>query len=353
LANQWAAVLTGQSLGDYRLNHVLGEGAFGVVFEARHLTTASRVAVKVLAPSSQAEAVNDFENEGVLLRRLNECSGVVNFIDGGVGKIDLVAQGGLAVSLDVHYHAMTLASGSLNELSEDPGSRSQLAWDERIRLWRSIVKSLMQMHQYGVVHRDLKCSNCLLLVRKNETRVRFGDLGRARDLNVTAMRPPIEYVTGRGDRRFAPPEALFWQGGSTDEDFLAADYYGLGSLLVELATGQPMTAIAIGDVRNALEEGRQNFHHGIRRDLRTLNLRFRNAIAAVVAEFPKAIQEDARVVLQCLCHPEPSERLARAPYARDRMSRDKLAWILRRADIMMHRLEIDIREERRRERLSA
>lgn len=353
MSSQWVPILTGQRLGDYKLESHRGDGAFGVVFEAVNTVTGSRVALKVLAPSSHPTATTDFENEGVLLRQLNGCSGVVTYIDGGVGQIEVVAPGDIKVPLEFRYHVLALASGSLDELLLNPVSRSQLGWDERLRLWRHMIKSLKQMHHYGVVHRDLKCSNCLLLISKNETRVRFGDLGRAKDLNVPLTMPAIEYVTGRGDRRHAAPEALFFQSGTGRDDFLAADYYGLGSLLVELITGQPMTALAIGDIGGALEEGREDFRLGIRRDLSTLNLKFRNVIGSVVAQLPKSIRQDATVVLTNLCRPEPMERLALTPYRRDMKSRDKLDWILRRADIMIHRLEIELREQQRRERASA
>lgn len=323
------------------------------MFEGVNEATGSRVAVKVLTPGRGSAAVIDFENEGLLLKQLNPCDGSINFIDGGVDQIELTGPGGILVPLDVHYHVLTLASGSLDELILDPDSRSRLGWDERFRLWRHMVKSLMQLHQYGVVHRDLKCSNCLLLLSKNDTRVRFGDLGRAKDVNLPPSRALEEYVKGRGDLRFAPPEALYWQGGPTRDDFLAADYYGLGSLLIELITGQPITGLAIGDLRSALDVGSEDFRLGRRRDLGNLQSKYRAVIAAVVAELPKSVQQDAVVVLTSLCHPEPAERLARAPYSRDRLSRDKLAWVLRRADIMVRRLEIDIRAERRRERISA
>lgn len=348
--NPWIAILTSQSLGKYQLEHNLGEGNFGVVFEAVHLVTGARFAVKVLTPTSDVGAVADFQNEGVLLKQLNPCAGVINFIDGGVHPFEVYGPGGTPVPIDLRYHVMTQASGSLDELILDPVLRSRTGWGERLKLWRSMVKAIMQMHQHGVAHRDLKCGNCLMNVAKNETRIRFGDLGRAKDLTLPAAHAPEDYLMGRGDLRFAPPESLLWQGGASKEDFLAADYYGLGSLLVELITGQSMTGMAIGDFRAAFHQGQQDFLMGRRRDLSTLNLRYRDVIAEIVDQLPQAIQADASTVLSSLCHPEPAERLARSPYSRDRVSRDKLAWILRRADIMIRRIEIETRQSISRER---
>lgn len=347
-AQLWIPVLTGQSVGGYVLGDFLGEGGFGLVFEAVDGVTGRAAAVKVLTRPSELEAVTDFENEGDLLRRLASCKGVVNVFISGTHAIPAFAPGGNPMPpVQVRYHALSRAQGSLDELLEDPVLRAQLSWIERLRLWRRAVKCVMQMHQQGVVHRDLKSSNCLLLVRKGKTQILLGDFGRGRDLRLQASKPPDVYLMGRGDFRFAPPEALFWQGGMTDDDFLAADYYGLGSLLAELIGGQPMTALAIGDVRGALVAGFADFQAGIRRDLASLKHKYRTVAAELVAELPRSIRDDAVVILDVLCNPEPAERLSGAPFSRDRAARDKLAWVLRRVDIMIRRLEIQARDDRR------
>lgn len=310
--------------------------------------------MKVLTRPSELQAVVDFENEGELLRRLKPCKGVVNVLDTGVHSIPALAPDGSPMPpVEVRFHALTRAEGSLDELLEDPSIRSQMSWEERLRLWRRAVKCVMQMHQHGVVHRDLKSSNCLLLVRGGVTRVLLGDFGRAKDLKLDPTKPLEAYLRGQGDFRFAPPEALFWQGGITEDDFVAADFYGLGSLLVELITGQSISALAIGDIVGALAVGFADFQAGRHRDLSSLKLKYRSVVSEIAAELPLSVQADATVVLNILCNPEPSERLKGATFSRDRASREKLAWVLRRADIMIHRLEIEARADRRRQKATA
>jgi serine/threonine protein kinase len=353
-AQLWIPVLAGQSVGGYVLGAFLGEGGFGLVFEAVDGATGRVAAVKVLTRPSEPEAVTDFENEGELLRRLELCKGVVDVFTSGTHSIAVTTPGGAPMPpVQIRFHALTRAQGSLDELLEDPAVRAQLPWIERLRLWRRAVKCVMQMHQHGVVHRDLKSSNCLLLIRKGITRIRLTDFGRARDLKLHATKAPEAYLVGRGDFRFAPPEALFWQGGMSNDDFVAADYYGLGSLLAELIGGQPMTALAIGDVRDALSIGFADFQAGRRRDLASLRLKYRSVVSELVAELPHSIQADAAVILNVLCSPEPTDRLRGAPFSRDRAAREKLAWVLRRADIMIHRLEIEARNDRLRQKETA
>ncbi|GAA1059124.1 protein kinase domain-containing protein [Agromyces bracchium] len=340
----WVAILTGQNFGPYTLERFLGAGTFGLVFEAVNHSTNGRFAVKVLIPGANAEAILDFQNEGILLQQLNSCEGVIGYVDGDVHHIDMCTGiAGVIVPMAVHYHVLTMASGSLDELISNPVARARLGWIEKLKIWRSAVKALHQMHLRAVAHRDLKSSNCLLMIRQNQTHARWADLGRAKDMRSPASRAPVEYLHGRGDMRFAPPEYLYLQGGSAAEDFIAADYYGLGSLLVELISGHPMSSLALGDIRAILTEAELDLIAGRRRDLSSLDLKFRKVIADLVEVLPRSIQVDVKVLLSTLCHPVAKARLTRSPYRRDRLNRDGLEWILRRVDILIKRLEIEHR----------
>ncbi len=324
-----------------------------MVFEASSKTTGASVAVKVLLPQADTESVLDFENEGVLLRQLNPVEGVITYIDGGIENIDLHSAVGITVQVPVRYHVLAAASGSVDELILDPLQRSRLAWSERLRFWRDAILATRQMHAHGIAHRDLKCSNCLVMVSGAKSRLKLADLGRGKDLNAARTRPAEHYLAGRGDLRFAPPECLFLQAGPYAEHFLAADYYGLGSVLVELATGHPLTSLAMGDFRPVMQGAQADRAAGVHRDLSGLELRFRNVLLTVVDTMPKSIREDALVLLAALCQPVPEKRLPGSPFARDRQSKDPLDWVLRRADIMIKRIEVDILQERRARRRKA
>lgn len=342
-------MLNGKTLGGYTLDHPLGRGNFSTVFEAVDDATGGRFAVKVLKPAADARDRFDFENEAVLLRQLNLCEGVISFVDGGTDDIEVFDAAGAAMPFPFPYLVMPLATGCVAELVEDPVGRVNWNWIERLQVFRGVLTALRQMHAHGVVHRDLKCANCLMVmsVAGGGFRIRLNDLGRAKDLSLPATLPMEEYVAGRGDLRFAPPEFLYLQGGVRAEDFLAADYYGLGSMLVELTTGQPMTALAIPEIMRVLHESQADYLAGRRRDLSALVLRYRSVVADILTEMPVLIRPDAAIVLNSLCHPVPAQRLIRAPFSKDRLSPDGLAWVLRRTDIMIHRLEIEARVQRR------
>lgn len=345
LADSLIIALPGQTLGSYRLQDCLGRGGFALVFQATNATTRAQVAVKLLIPSSDPNAAAEFDAEGGLLRKLNACEAVVALVDSDVADIS-VSIGGTAVPLPFKYHVLNLASGSLDELTRDPARLASLAWADRLRLWRGAIKGIHQMHLKSVAHRDIKADNCLLMVSGRRTEVRIADLGRAKDFSVAPTLSPEEYLRGRGDLRFAPPEFLWWQGGQNGSDFRAADLYGLGSLLAELVTGHPMTALAIGSWQTALIQGQADFNAGIRRDLNVLKPQFRRAIEEVADQMPRSIQHDGAAILTQLCHPVPSERFPRGRAANRRAIEPGLEWLLRKADILAKRLSIEQKNQR-------
>lgn len=342
----WVNLLLAQGLGDYDFNECVGRGHFGLVFAATNRVTSARVAVKVLGPGAQSADALDFDNEGRLLQRLNSCDRVISYVDGGTETITF-SSGEFDLPLPIRYHVLSLASASAEELVRNPSARDGWDWAERLGVWRGAVKGIHQMHLNGVAHRDLKSSNVLLMLHGKTVRARLGDLGRSRDLALAPTLPPELYLSGRGDRSHAPPEFLWLQGGNSAQDFLAADYYGLGSLLVELVTGQPISLLAMGNFKLVLEQAVRDYNLGIHGDLSALRSRYRTTVAEVVEQMPRSIQRDAQVVLSNLCDPVPSERLRSVPFSQDRRLQNPLEWVIRRADIMIRRIQKDAIEERR------
>ena len=346
LADSLIVALPGQSLGSYQLESCLGRGGFGLVFQARNSMTQDQVAVKMLMPTSDTHAGAEFDAEGDLLRKLNRCEGVVTLIDTGIADIPM-SMNGLVIPLPIRYHVLGLASGSLDELTTDPARLAALAWVDRLSLWRGAIKGIHQMHLKGVAHRDIKAENCLLMVRGRRTEVRIADFGRSKDLSVASTLLPQDYLCGRGDLRFAAPEFLWFQGGQNGLDFRAADLYGLGSLLAELVTGHPMTALAIGSWQSAASDGQRDFLAGTRRDLRVLRPQIWRAVDEIADQMPRSIRHDGAAILKQLCDPVPIARFPPRPTTTKRVIEPGLGWLLRKGDILAKRLSIEQKNQRR------
>lgn len=346
MGNPWIKPLTGSAIGGYRLDKCIGEGGFCLVFEATNIDTDSRFAVKVLPPSGAATAQADFDNERVLLGKLNRCSSVINLVESSTDYVPVTLANGTSAPVPFSFHALTLASGTVEELLVSPESLQSLAWPERLSLWRGAIKAVHQMHLKSVAHRDLKSSNCLILVVKTRSEVRIADLGRSKDLTQLPTHSLESYLQGMGDFRYAAPEHLWVQGGATAIDFKNADLYGLGSLLVELTTGHPMTALAMSSWSDARRDGLADLAAGVTRDLATLRPQFHGAIAGICDDVPPPIRAHTNRLLTQLCDPVPAARQpSRAPGKRYAPG-DGLLWLLRQADILRGQLNTSQRRRR-------
>jgi eukaryotic-like serine/threonine-protein kinase len=352
VSSPWVGPLTGRVLGGYRLERCIGAGAFGLVFEVTSTDTSAAFAMKVLPPASQVGPQVDFDNEGILLKKLVKCSSVINLIESGAESIMVTLDSGMAVPLEVKYHVLALASGTLEELIIAPETLSQLAWPERISLWRGAIKAVHQMHLKSVAHRDLKSSNCLLMVSNARSEVRLADLGRSKDFSQPPLHPAEFYWAGAGDARFAPPECLWLQGGLGEVDFRNADLYGLGSLFVELTTGHPMTALGMTSWIDARKQGIVDLRDGVIRDLATLRPQYRAAIEALAEELPSAIRHDGVRLITQLCDPVPHARQPKRGLGRRQQPENGLTWLLNQADILCRRLAVTPRRSRYNKRVN-
>jgi len=346
---QWVNALTGQQLGGYILDGYLGGGGFGMVFAAHHATTGAEVAVKVLDPSgaNDANTVADFDNEGVLLKKLVRRSHVINWHETSTATVPVTLGVGATVAtvqLPFKYHVIARASGVLDEITSDPSLLNEMDWLERLSHWRGVILGVHQMHLSTVAHRDLKAENCLLMAGlKNSVEIRLTDLGRSKDFSTPPRYVVEEYLQGRGDKRHAAPECLLLLAGSTEADFRLADLYGIGSVLAELATGQSMTALAL-NWQDVIQQAMIDFRAGIQIDPGVLRPRYNRAFEEVARHVPPVIQKEVTDLLGQLCDPVAADRLPKA-FGRRPLKTDGLQWLLRRADIAHRRLEAHIKQK--------
>jgi len=350
MADPWVVPLTGMTLGGYSLDEFIDRGQFGLVFGVTKVDTGASFAMKVLPPNPAVESLLDFDNEGILLKKLTRCSSVIKLIESGHEQVQMTFGNGMSVPVPVRYHVLARASGNLAELVGTPDVLAKLAWPERIGLWRGAVKGVHQMHLKSVVHRDLKSSNCLVMVGGSRSEVRVADLGRSKDLTTLPVHLPEAYLQGLGDFRYAAPEHLWLQAGDQIADFRNADLYGLGSLLVELATGHPMTALAMTSWMDARAVGIADRQAGFVRDLATLRPLFRAALEGVAEQLPRPIRQTGTELLMQLCDPVPAARPPKRAPGKRRLPDAGLLWLLHQADLLGRQLAVEPTRSRYRTR---
>jgi formylglycine-generating enzyme required for sulfatase activity/predicted Ser/Thr protein kinase len=158
---------TGDVVGQYRVERVLGRGGMGVVYLAKHTALKKLFALKVLpAQLAQDQSfVARFKKEGVMVGRLkhNHIVNVTDFGESG-GKLYLVLE--------------YVDGGSLEEWFEkirQPGGGAPPA--EAQRVMDQVLQGLRHAHEAGLIHRDLKPAN-VLLEKTGEAKI--SDFGLAR-----------------------------------------------------------------------------------------------------------------------------------------------------------------------------
>ncbi len=201
--------------GRYRIERLLAMGGMGEVFRAWDLRDERPVALKALkwGQRDNPRARERLRREAALLRDLAHPA-VVEVLD----------QGDLPDARP--FFTMELLEGEL--LSWRLAQRGPLPAEEAARIGAELADALAVAHRAGVIHRDLKPDNVLLLP---DGRVKLLDFGAALDLAADRLTAPgrvcgtVEYM--------APEQA---RGEEADG---RADVYGLGVVLFELLAGAP------------------------------------------------------------------------------------------------------------------
>jgi serine/threonine protein kinase len=149
----------GRKYGAYRLVRLLGKGGMGAVYEAEHLETGRRVALKVLGHSLDSpEARARFLREGRLAASINHPNSVYIY---GTEEIE----GTPVIAMEL------VAGGTLQDQVRQEGPLPVTGAVDAIL---QIIAGLEAAQAAGVLHRDIKPSNCFV---DAEGTVKVGDFG--------------------------------------------------------------------------------------------------------------------------------------------------------------------------------
>ncbi|MDN3359990.1 serine/threonine-protein kinase [Actinomadura sp. DC4] len=206
------------AVGRYRIDRVLGSGAFASVWLAHDEVLDAKVAVKVLAGGliDDLDVRNRFLEEAKILRRADS-ERLVRVHD--IGEL---ADGR-------PYFVMSYAD--LGTLSERMRTRD-LPVGEALRLAAEVAHGVEVINRLGIIHRDLKPSNVLFQsTTDGGERLLIADLGLAKALAHASGAFTLPVGT---PGYMSPEQARF--GGGLD---VRADVYGLGALTYHLVTGRP------------------------------------------------------------------------------------------------------------------
>jgi serine/threonine-protein kinase len=198
----------------FQIEQLAGSGGTGVVFRAVDRRNGARVALKLLARADERTRTR-FLREAAVLAGLSH-PGIVRYVEHGVTEEN------------EPYLAIEWLDGQ--DLAERL-RRGRLSVRDTVRLAGRVADALAHAHGAGVLHRDVKPSN-LLLVGGEPGRVKVVDFGLARAGDPRGVTRAGALL---GTPGYAAPEQA---RGDVDVDG-RVDVFGLGCVLFECLTGRP------------------------------------------------------------------------------------------------------------------
>lgn len=207
----------------YRILGVLGQGGMGEVYEAEDQDLQERIAIKVIASQTAVDNawVERFRREVQLARRVthpNVCR---------VFDLERHRQG----DREIIFLTMELVQGETLAVRLRRSGRLSIA--DALPIAAQLCAALQAAHQAGVLHRDFKCGNIMLVGSGRQGRAVVTDFGTA--LTIDSAKSSVHTTTGAivGTPAYMSPEQL-----AGKELTPASDIYSLGLVLYEMVTAK-------------------------------------------------------------------------------------------------------------------
>ena len=198
--------------GRYEILERIGEGGMAVVYKALCHRLNRYDAVKIMREELAAD--EEFR------RRFFAESHAVAMLS----HPNIVAVYDVSHSDDIEYIVMELVDGIT--LRQYMDRRGALAWQEILHFTKQITKALSHAHEKGIIHRDIKPQNIMLL---RDGTIKVGDFG------IAALENEIQEDSREaiGSVHYIAPEQA--RGESPDA---RSDLYSLGIVMYEMLTGK-------------------------------------------------------------------------------------------------------------------
>jgi serine/threonine protein kinase len=293
-----SASLAGQLVGGrFRILYAIAAGGMGAVYEARDEQLGRRVAIKVIRPELLGDPVARarFRREALATAAVTH-PGLVTLHD-------------VALDGDPAYFVMELIDGqTLDNLLH---REARLFWPRALRLALDVLDALEALHAAGIVHRDVKPSNLMVVGEGDRERCRLIDLGVARLLTAPADDARTASGVAVGTPAYMAPEQFAGERvGPT------VDVYAMGLVLYKSLTGaHPYSSSAVTAEGAGARGGAIEPVHALARDVPpAVSALVETMIARSPARRPASAAHVARTIRELL-----ARSTAGAPMATERL----------------------------------
>ena len=199
--------------GRYEIHELIGQGGMAYVYRAYDRIENRWVAIKILR-----EELSD--NSDFLRRFRNESKAIAVLSHPNIVKVYDVSFGDR-----IQYLVMEYVDGiTLKQYIEQQG---EIKWREALYFTVQILQALQHAHERGIIHRDIKPQNIMLL---EDGSIKVMDFGIARFTQAETQTMTDKAI---GSVHYIAPEQA--RGGHINDK---ADIYSVGVMLYEMLTGQ-------------------------------------------------------------------------------------------------------------------
>ena len=234
------------------LTEKLGEGGFGEVWLAEQIKTHAK---RVFKFCFDPERLRALKREVVLFRLLKEALG---------DRRDIAAVKDWQFDRAPYFIELDYCpAGNLSDWAAAQGGIEKVPLEKRLTLVAQIAEALSAAHSVGILHKDIKPSNVLMMVDTDGWFYpRLSDFGigiltdrsRLASFNITAigftaLNIEINDSSRTGTRMYSPPESLLDRPHTVQ-----GDVYALGVLLYQLAVGDLHRPLAVGWERDIADD---------------------------------------------------------------------------------------------------
>ncbi|MBL8608060.1 MAG: protein kinase, partial [Myxococcales bacterium] len=288
--------------GKYTIDSLIGSGAAGAVYKARHRDLRRTVAIKVLHPHYQNDVgfMKRFHGEALAASQLDHPN-IMRVLDFGQESDGLV------------YIVMEFLQGrTLQSLLDE---ERRISKERAAEILVQVCAALSVAHDNGIVHRDIKPDNIVLVPSRDDEGNTF-ELVKVCDFGIASLQnrqDDAEMQLGLGVI-CGTPEYMSPEQGRGDAVDARTDIYACGITLYELVTGRP-PFVSENPVETLLKHARETPPPPSKL-LRNIDPLLEEVILRAIQKDPADRQQSARELrleLKELLEPESARESEREP----------------------------------------